>query len=168
MNFVLNLVISGIPSIPKLLFLWYKSKGFCFKPCYKWNTFNTVSYGYNLRPSRSVLNLVISGIPSILICNLIVAILYTSWVLNLVISGIPSILGITNITQQNKKLSFKPCYKWNTFNTKDLYKINLDIIDQGFKPCYKWNTFNTTLYSHTDFRIAIRFKPCYKWNTFNT
>ena len=39
-------------------------------------------------------------------------------------------------------LSFKPCYKWNTFNTlmsgKELLKA-----DAGFKPCYKWNTFNT-------------------------
>ena len=38
---------------------------FCFKPCYKWNTFNTeANIKYVWRVLR-VLNLVISGIPSI-------------------------------------------------------------------------------------------------------
>ena len=38
--FVLNLVISGIPSI--LIVLVLRSLALrCFKPCYKWNTFNT-------------------------------------------------------------------------------------------------------------------------------
>ena len=37
----------------------------CFKPCYKWNTFNT-NLMKELSPlGYSVLNLVISGIPSI-------------------------------------------------------------------------------------------------------
>ena len=39
------------------------------------------------------------------------------WVLNLVISGMPSIL----ILEEDGSLSdgcFKPCYKWNAFNTK--------------------------------------------------
>ena len=38
-------------------------------------------------------------------------------------------------------LCFKPCYKWNTFNT-----VGTAIIVGAagcFKPCYKWNTFNT-------------------------
>ena len=37
---VLNLVISGIPSIQEYLCknIWIKLS---FKPCYKWNTFNT-------------------------------------------------------------------------------------------------------------------------------
>ena len=37
-------------------------------------------------------------------------------VLNLVISGIPSIqeIGISLECSDNR---FKPCYKWNTFNT---------------------------------------------------
>ena len=35
-----------------------------FKPCYKWNTFNTVSED-KTNKTISVLNLVISGIPSI-------------------------------------------------------------------------------------------------------
>ena len=37
--------------------------------------------------------------------------------------------------------SFKPCYKWNTFNT--LTERILTILMLCFKPCYKWNTFNT-------------------------
>ena len=42
--------------------------------------------------------------------------------------------------------SFKPCYKWITFNTmKDLEKKLLEIC--GFKPCYKWITFNTIICS---------------------
>ena len=62
--------------------------------------------------------------------------------------------------------SFKPCYKWNTFNTFE--EINhFSDGEWGFKPCYKWNTFNTA------FIILLKnppsgFKPCYKWNTFNT
>ena len=43
---VLNLVISGIPSIQcnSLIFnLIYV----CFKPCYKWNTFNTIYTNYS-------------------------------------------------------------------------------------------------------------------------
>ena len=37
--------------------------------------------------------------------------------------------------------SFKPYYKWNTFNTKQT--ILVIGIGLSFKPCYKWNTFNT-------------------------
>ena len=86
---VLNLVISGIPSIQEkmtMLEKWTES----FKPCYKWNTFNTSASTKVEAEKIAVLNLVISGIPSIL----------ASWaippttpndVLNLVISGIPSI-----------------------------------------------------------------------------
>ena len=40
------------------------------------------------------------------------------------------------------KLSFKPCYKWNTFNTWTGFDLIL-FISFSFKPCYKWNTFNT-------------------------
>ena len=42
---------------------------------------------------------------------------YDAFVLNLVINGIPSILENDNISFRNAELSFKPCYKWNTFNT---------------------------------------------------
>ena len=65
-SLVLNLVISGIPSIPNPA----KSSiiGFsCFKPCYKWNTFNTLKWMEDeAEELAGVLNLVISGIPSIL------------------------------------------------------------------------------------------------------
>ena len=37
----------------------------------------------------------------------------------------------------------------------------------SFKPCYKWNTFNTFA-STSAIDPALSFKPCYKWNTFNT
>ena len=37
--------------------------------------------------------------------------------------------------------SFKPCYKWITFNT--LYTTNIYVVSIfSFKPCYKWITFN--------------------------
>ena len=62
-------------------------------------------------------------------------------------------------------VSFKPCYKWNTFNTNgQLY----DAFNKYcFKPCYKWNTFNTVKKKMLKL-LYHRFKPCYKWNTFNT
>ena len=68
---------------------------------------------------------------------------YLSRVLNLVISGIPSILSFSLSILRVFNISFKPCYKWNTFNT--LYSspnVSLNIF-KSFKPCYKWNTFNT-------------------------
>ena len=40
--------------------------------------------------------------------------------------------------------------------------------DLSFKPCYKWNTFNTKVEEMFDGEDIISFKPCYKWNTFNT
>ena len=87
---VLNLVISGIPSIQKQSMRIPKDR-------------------------LLVLNLVISGIPSIHSKNFCG---YTTGrVLNLVISGIPSIL-IKKVRRKNFKITgFKPCYKWNTFNT---------------------------------------------------
>ena len=63
----------------------------CFKPCYKWNTFNT-----------SIGLCVLSNCPTV--------------VLNLVINGIPSIHRTVHSIIQ-KSYCFKPCYKWNTFNT---------------------------------------------------
>ena len=61
-------------------------------------------------------------------------------VLNLVISGIPSIHKMRILLSIRGK-RFKPCYKWNTFNTI-VITIDKDL-DGSFKPCYKWNTFNT-------------------------
>ena len=37
---VLNLIINGIPSIPPEV-IAHSDKLVCFKPYYKWNTFNT-------------------------------------------------------------------------------------------------------------------------------
>ena len=87
--YVLNLVISGIPSIPEYLIV---AEGVfdSFKPCYKWNTFNTIVIILEGKYSYQVLNLVISGIPSIHF----------------------SVACVTAST-----FGFKPCYKWNTFNT---------------------------------------------------
>ena len=39
--------------------------------------------------------------------------------------------------------SFKPYYKWNTFNTMSEDELELLKGELGFKPYYKWNTFNT-------------------------
>ena len=63
-DIVLNLVISGMPSILRTYWLkkeWY----FSFKPCYKWNAFNTTNNLRELAKRSVVLNLVISGMPSI-------------------------------------------------------------------------------------------------------
>ena len=62
---VLNLVINGMPSIPleflesTWLIYW------CFKPCYKWNAFNTDFINSDSDAAEAVLNLVINGMPSI-------------------------------------------------------------------------------------------------------
>ena len=75
-----------------------------FKPCYKWNTFNT-SIEEPQPDGSVVLNLVINGIPSI----------QKEWYL---VNGILK--------------SFKPCYKWNTFNTYidfDTYDEVLDVLN---------------------------------------
>ena len=40
------------------------------------------------------------------------------------------------------KLSFKPYYNWNTFNTYGMMEIQMSG-DLSFKPYYNWNTFNT-------------------------
>ena len=50
----------------------------------------------------------------------------TKKVLNLVISGIPSILK-KQIKVQSKFVCFKPCYKWNTFNTYEKKRSSKEI-----------------------------------------
>ena len=71
--------------------IWLYQNSLSFKPCYKWNTFNT-EMTLLQRVSGTVLNLVISGIPSIL-------------------------NNVNRCTSED--LCFKPCYKWNTFNTQE-------------------------------------------------
>ena len=41
------------------------------------------------------------------------------------------------------KMSFKPYYKWNTFNTEEKKVTEKELREASFKPYYKWNTFNT-------------------------
>ena len=62
--------------------------------------------------------------------------------------------------------SFKPCYKWNAFNTDYIHSDNWSF--DGFKPCYKWNAFNTSVFVSFKGLKDMSFKPCYKWNAFNT
>ena len=66
----------------------------------------------------------------------------------------------------NRFLSFKPCYKWITFNTIITSSIFLNLISvlnlviNGLPSIQKERDF--------DERIDDSFKPCYKWITFNT
>ena len=63
-----------------------------FKPCYKWNTFNTlIDDGRIFISKPPVLNLVINGIPSIRFVLVQHGSKQAFKVLNLVINGIPSI-----------------------------------------------------------------------------
>ena len=65
----------------------------------------------------TVLNLVINGMPSILYYPQSFEKATEFQVLNLVINGMPSIQK-TNNNWPPVVDSFKPCYKWNAFNTK--------------------------------------------------
>ena len=110
---VLNLIITGIPSI--LYRLTYKfSHNYSFKPYYNWNTFNTEEVERLNELEFEVLNLIITGIPSIQKRH--------DW-------------------WWEKIYGFKPYYNWNTFNTVspsgECAKTGC------FKPYYNWNTFNT-------------------------
>ena len=111
-----------------------------------------------------VLNLVINGIPSIPDAKNDAV--NSRSVLNLVINGIPSILFKKRMGKR-EEISFKPCYKWNTFNTVVMLHVAGFPAAVSFKPCYKWNTFNTYMGLWCK-SSNMCFKPCYKWNTFNT
>ena len=52
-----------------------------------------------------------------------------------------------------KKISFKPYYKWITFNT--YIGGWLDIETNSFKPYYKWITFNTNDFKKIIFRKYV-------------
>ena len=73
------------------MWLGFQLQLISFKPCYKWNTFNTEF-------NKSVLDVMIE-------------------VLNLVINGIPSILEDFDEIAAFLKKGFKPYYNRNTFNT---------------------------------------------------
>ena len=92
--------------------------------------------------------------------------IFSSTVLNLIINGIPSILEEC-ILHHHRFGSFKPYYKWNTFNTEVDGQLD-KAADGSFKPYYKWNTFNTWRLMDETVWKELSFKPYYKWNTFNT
>ena len=71
-----------------------------------------------------------------------------------------------NIDKNKYLFSFKPYYKWNTFNT--FIPIFIHFTNWSFKPYYKWNTFNTNVEFIIKGDYSNGFKPYYKWNTFNT
>ena len=62
---VLNLVINGMPSIQSRSFVIIQCIQHSFKPCYKWNAFNTIEWAEENGINAMVLNLVINGMPSI-------------------------------------------------------------------------------------------------------
>ena len=87
---VLNLIITGIPSILEVSWFGEVISSKSFKPYYNWNTFNTNKEADMIEIEPLVLNLIITGIPSI----------------------------HRDIDSKNTKgYGFKPYYNWNTFNT---------------------------------------------------
>ena len=51
--------------------------------------------------------------------------------------------------------SFKPYYKWITFNTTTPTAVVVSTPSSGFKPYYKWITFNTNVIaSNTDIALS--------------
>ena len=66
---------------------------------------------------------------------------YAKYVLNLIINGLPSIHYRKHHWPYGRCSSFKPYYKWITFNTMYVAEENGGLA--GFKPYYKWITFNT-------------------------
>ena len=62
-------------------------------------------------------------------------------------------------------VSFKPYYKWITFNIKHMMLLYQK--KRRFKPYYKWITFNMHFGNVVELQQIQRFKPYYKWITFN-
>ena len=155
---VLNLVINGLPSI--LLSLSRISLFpliVSFKPCYKWITFNTykkiieLSIDGSFKPCYKWITF------NTLAESIVWVITLEATVLNLVINGLPSILKYYFDCYNIVNISFKPCYKWITFNTisDNIYSITYQWV--SFKPCYKWITFNTILIPLGWLMLAILF-----------
>ena len=74
-----------------------------FKPCYKWNAFNTMTQKCTQHFQMYVLNLVINGMPSIL-HPMDLRHLAHPLVLNLVINGMPSIRSWSNGASRRAKV----------------------------------------------------------------
>ena len=117
---VLNLIITGIPSIPLQAQVQAQSVA---------RVLNLIITGIpsilRIRSIRcswiiKVLNLIITGIPSIPI--LAISSSQLAKVLNLIITGIPSIPWTFGFSL-GRFTSFKPYYNWNTFNTKVVFCI---------------------------------------------
>ena len=124
---VLNLIITGIPSIRGVCYAIYKSVK-SFKPYYNWNTFNTMEkkdFSILLDSFKPYYNW---NTFNTLDLNQVEK--YLCIVLNLIITGIPSILLLLWMVLK-KWLGFKPYYNWNTFNTLDLNK-NIDFMVDWF------------------------------------
>ena len=87
---------------------------YCFKPYYKWNTFNTIDTGEcklffkHFKPYYKWNTFNTNGNTK--------NSLKKNIVLNLIINGIPSILK-NFCLKELEIMGFKPYYKWNTFNT---------------------------------------------------
>ena len=63
---VLNLIINGLPSILRKYCKFSLKDITCFKPYYKWITFNTLDEHFDAYTEGfCVLNLIINGLPSI-------------------------------------------------------------------------------------------------------
>ena len=75
-------------------FIFYLIFYFCFKPYYKWITFNTINNHFLQLILQEVLNLIINGLPSIPYEIAMFESLDEFRVLNLIINGLPSILFI--------------------------------------------------------------------------
>ena len=89
-----------------------------FKPCYKWTTFNTMHGLWLCCKRDNVLNLVLIGIPSILF-------LLEGTIKK---AKFQTLLKVEYLQYPKVSInfgtwvgSFKPCYKWNTFNTERIY-----------------------------------------------
>ena len=113
---VLNLIITGIPSILKIMETIVHTQYYCFKPYYNWNTFNTPRgvdmtqhHSRRFKPyyNWNTFNTMVFSAPT----------LVEAEVLNLIITGIPSIPRMVLSLSTIAKLCFKPYYNWNTFNT---------------------------------------------------
>ena len=114
-----------------------------------------------------VLNLVINGLPSIL-SNSSKKRIVEFFVLNLVINGLPSILARLKSLAVSYGLSFKPCYKWITFNTEKEIELAEEILDVLNLVINGLPSIHKNWYKSNNERRDLGFKPCYKWITFNT
>ena len=70
--------------------------------------------------------------------------------------------------KKKQNASFKPYYKWNTFNTNLTSRLNsevnavLNLIINGIPSILEVFKMKEQL------ALMVGFKPYYKWNTFNT